>query len=245
MNPETRGVGGVQGPAWTRKKVKQRGPTTSARHEIYDGAVGSSSSSLSLHEPTLVQVQREAPYLTHTVRNPLGQVTLVPPDNLGRARLANSADPDIQSPPPQPKVKKTKRSKKIQAATEADPAILDAVLNAGRRPSPVNSATTATAQGSAQPVTTPSSTHNLGGTYFDANRERTNGGNTPSLSAESMHRSRSGQSNAERRIARARAAQTRADYSAASAAAAAASLASGDTAPSVPSTSADARRTFR
>lgn len=223
MNQES--TAGVQGPAWTRKKYKRHQVHQTPVHDIYGGGgggngVGSSSSSLSLHElpppassPT--PVQREAPYLTHTVRNPLGQVTLVPPDNLGRVRQAHSVDPELPQPqqlPPQAKVKKVRKPKKIQAATEADPAILDAVLNAGRRASPIDS-------GAGQTLNNGLHSSNTNGFVSEhaSRTARPAGTTTSGLTAEPVQRSRSAQSNAERRNVRARAAQTRADAAAAAA----------------------------
>jgi hypothetical protein len=221
MNPELPSGGVVHGPAWTRKKNKRK---DNLQHDVYSGGggIGSSSSSLSLHDystpAALVHVPREAPYLTHTIRNPLGQVTLVPPDNLGRARLAHSPDPTTTATDSSSaqtttttKVKKSKKPKKIQAATEADPEILNAVLNVGRRPSPVNHGASGTGAGHVLGTDATNGHTQDSGTRIRTTRATGLGSAT---TVAPMQRSASAQSNAERRSARARAAQARVDEAA-------------------------------
>lgn len=133
------------GPAWTRE-TKKKGKRTQQQQQPFYSATGSnsaSSSSLLQQQPPPISPstspvpQQEAPYLTHVVRNPLGQLTLVPPDNLGRQRHSGDSDGGHQPFPPQPPptVKKKKKKKKLQRNDgQPDTAILDAVINAGRSP---------------------------------------------------------------------------------------------------------------
>ncbi|KAM0787438.1 hypothetical protein ACM66B_003518 [Microbotryomycetes sp. NB124-2] len=111
---------------------------TAARAGTRPAAPATSSS------PAAVQ---EAPYLTHAVRNAHGQVTLVPPDNLGRQRTVGTLDErntlaqqQPYKPPPSPsaaaqsnKVKKKQKKQPRRKPTGPDSAILDAVINAGRK----------------------------------------------------------------------------------------------------------------
>ncbi|KAK4053368.1 hypothetical protein OIV83_001532 [Microbotryomycetes sp. JL201] len=89
-------------------------------------------------------VAQEAPYLTHVVRNAHGQLTLVPPDNLGRQRTAGTVDEHntLAQQQPHKTPNKVKKARKQQQQSQQqhssrqrkpDAAILDAVINAGRR----------------------------------------------------------------------------------------------------------------
>ncbi|SCZ93469.1 BZ3500_MvSof-1268-A1-R1_Chr6-3g08681 [Microbotryum saponariae] len=169
-----------RGPAWTRDRKKNK--QTALTPPLYR-TTGATASSTSLPEPAPPQ---EAPYLAHAVRHH-GQLTLVPPDNTGRRRVAGQLDAastsatsvastsnlnqhhsssvvepsratmgpaeeiSAPSPAPAPTKKKVKKVKKPVAPAVPDPAILDAVFNAGRngsRPStpPVASASSRSTQ---------------------------------------------------------------------------------------------------
>lgn len=175
------------GPAWTRetKKNKSKRPTTSNTQQPFYSATGSNSASSSslVHLPPTAQPSpstasaaaqappvQEAPYLTHLVRNPLGQLTLVPPDNLGRQRQPGQGDaPMTDEQPPPAKVKKKKKKR------QKDPAIMDAVINAGRSPG-----TPPLAQAQVQPG--------------EPSRSRERGPSSMAEGSRSMQRSRSANS---------------------------------------------------
>ncbi|KAK4048366.1 hypothetical protein OIO90_005836 [Microbotryomycetes sp. JL221] len=137
------------------------------------------------------QQQQEAPYLTHAVRNAHGQVTLVPPDNLGRQRSPGTVD---QHTKPNKVVKKKPKKPKKSTSTRPDAAILEAVFNAGRKSTPTSPSATATdwQHGSSS---TSSTTANLGiGTSQQQQQQHQQQQQQPRSTTTSMARSPSQQS---------------------------------------------------
>lgn len=192
----------MEGPAWTREPKKKgkkpartivsSAPAAGQQQTPFYSASGSNSASSSslLHLPSTSAPQQEAPYLTHAVRNPLGQITLVPPDNLGRQRQRGEGDAaSFASDEQQAPVKVKKKRKK-----KPDPAILDAVINVGR----------------ISPAALPEAGGPEGGRSSRSAEDR---GLSPAgrAVAQDMGRSRSAQQVERNRLAAAEAAQTRQD----------------------------------